>query len=570
MLSFFVLMRGRYKTLVIVAILALDLGGTAWGWYATREYEVAFDRERFVKKVEQAKADITKRMLDHELILRAGRGLFTASDSVTRHEWATFVRSLELSKYLPGIQGVGFARALAPEEKDEFVAEVRAEGFPEFRIWPAGDRDVYTSILYLEPFAKRNLRAFGYDMYSEPVRRSAMKLAWDSGIPAVSGKVTLVQETEQDVQNGVLMYLPIYRDTATSDSPSKLRANLLGFVYSPYRMNDLMEGILGTGTPEIDLEIYDGDTIDSAALLYDENHSLHTTRSRVPMFTRIEPIDLYGRRWALHFETNPEFEAGIDRRSSLLVLAIGSIVTLLVGIHLIHVHRERTREKALLAASRDATVGRMAATVAHEVNNPLAAIKGLLELLREDLPAGSDARKDAADIEAQIDRIARTVRALLGFARQRAAKSGGAPTGEILRAVAALFDESMRAKGINLIAEISEGLPPVALQPDALQDIVINLLENAREALAKGTIWLAARRIGGMVEILVEDDGPGLGPNPELLFYPFRTFKPNGTGLGLAIVRQSCEACGGRIRGENRPEGGARFHVVLPVAGGRE
>ncbi|MSR16902.1 MAG: hypothetical protein EXR89_03785 [Methylococcaceae bacterium] len=87
-------------------------------------------------------------------------------------------------------------------------------GFPHYQIRPSGQWDAYTSIVYIEPFEGRNLRAFGYDMYSESVRQNAMAMARDKNQVTLSGKVILVQETNQDVQPGTLMYSPIYEKTS--------------------------------------------------------------------------------------------------------------------------------------------------------------------------------------------------------------------------------------------------------------------------------------------------------------------------------------------------------------------
>jgi CHASE1-domain containing sensor protein len=89
----------------------------------------------------------------------------------------------------------------------QHIQKIRQEGFPGYKICPEGDREIYSSIIYLEPFSDRNLRAFGYDMFSEPVRRKSMEQARDTNIAALSGKITLVQETGKQVQAGNLMYV---------------------------------------------------------------------------------------------------------------------------------------------------------------------------------------------------------------------------------------------------------------------------------------------------------------------------------------------------------------------------
>ncbi|WVM88525.1 CHASE domain-containing protein [Halopseudomonas pachastrellae] len=113
---------------------------------------------------------------------------------------------------------------------------------------PPGPRPFYTAILYLEPFKGRNLAAFGYDMFSEPVRREAMQAAAESGETRVTGPVRLLQETHGEVQAGILMYTPIYHRGASLETSEQRQRALRGFVYSPYRMGDLLDGILGSRT----------------------------------------------------------------------------------------------------------------------------------------------------------------------------------------------------------------------------------------------------------------------------------------------------------------------------------
>ena len=132
----------------------------------------------------------------------------------------------------------------APDERDAHIARIRAEGFPEYDIHPPGERDLYTSIVFLEPFVGRNLAAFGFDMYSEPTRRRAMLRAARLGETSITAKVTLMQETHGKVQAGVLLYVPVYRQGGPTDTPAQRMQALIGFVYSPYRLDDLMQGIL--------------------------------------------------------------------------------------------------------------------------------------------------------------------------------------------------------------------------------------------------------------------------------------------------------------------------------------
>jgi signal transduction histidine kinase len=208
----------------------------------------------------------------------------------------------------------------------------------------------------------------------------------------------------------------------------------------------------------------------------------------------------------------------------------------------------------------------MAAVVAHEVNNPLAAIKAWLGLLRTDLAHLPEVGRNLELIGQQVDRIARTVRNLLGFARQRDASGMRVSTSLLIRTVVELFTGRMRTKGIILGLDVADDLPVIAGDVDQLQEVFINLLENACQALDAGRhVEVRASARTGMVEIAIADDGPGLGADAEKLFTPFYTTKVNGTGLGLIVARRICEVHGGSLVAENRISGGASFVVCLPI-----
>jgi PAS domain S-box-containing protein len=232
----------------------------------------------------------------------------------------------------------------------------------------------------------------------------------------------------------------------------------------------------------------------------------------------------------------------------------------------VDISSRKQAEVALATAQRDATVGRMAAVVAHEINNPLAAIKAWLGLLHTDLAQVPEGRENLGMIAEQVDRIARTVRNLLGFARQREGREKRVPATVLIRTVASLFHGRMRTRGIFFTCVVPDDLPGIHGDNDQLQEVLINLLENASQALSPGRrCYIRAAVHHQCLEIEVEDDGPGLGADPERLFTPFYTTKVNGTGLGLSVARRICVAHGGSLTAENMDQGGARFRVTLPV-----
>lgn len=219
---------------------------TLLAWNEVRQNEIKAAKFAFDAEVKEVHVRINERLEDYSSILRGIAGLFAASQSVKRHEFRDYVEKLHLEQTYPGVQGVGFARLIPAREKQRMTAVIRREGYSQFTIRPEGERDPYSAIVYLEPFDWRNQRAFGYDMYSEPIRRAAMGRARDNDSTAISGKVVLVQETEKEVQSGFLMYMPIYRNKLPHETLDERRNNLVGWVYEPFRMNELMsKGVLG-------------------------------------------------------------------------------------------------------------------------------------------------------------------------------------------------------------------------------------------------------------------------------------------------------------------------------------
>lgn len=299
----------------------------------------------------EIRSRIDDRLLAHAQLLASGAALFDSTGTVTRQQWKTFVDRQQVDEYLPGITGTGFAQLIPPDQLDEHIRQVRAEGFPDYTVLPPGKRDVYSSIVYLEPFSGRNLRAFGYDMFSEPVRRAAMERARDENAPALSGKVTLVQETDEDVQAGTLMYVPVYAQGMSLNSVEQRRAALRGWVYSPYRMTDLLSSVLGDwgdqpGKHRV-LEVYDGDQMVPDALLYDSHDPANPAEAGPERFSQVTPVDFAGRRWTLRCaEAGAPLAAASDLRV-LSVLAGGIITSLLLAGLMLSVLDTRYRAREL-------------------------------------------------------------------------------------------------------------------------------------------------------------------------------------------------------------------------------
>lgn len=225
--------------------------------------------DNFEYQAREVTLRIEQRLAAYEQVLRGVRGLYVASANVERNEFRDYVSTLELAKNYPGIQAIGYALIIPVQRKSSHIEAMRREGLPGYTLHPEGERNLYTAIIYLEPYSGRNLRALGYDMYSESVRRAAMEQARDQDKTSMSGKVILVQEDEREVQSGFLMYLPVYRKGRPHENMADRRANITGWINAPFRMDDLMNGILGEQIHNFDLEIFDGENMTPEMKMYD-------------------------------------------------------------------------------------------------------------------------------------------------------------------------------------------------------------------------------------------------------------------------------------------------------------
>jgi len=323
-------------------VLAVSLTITYFLWQDARQNAMRDLQAHFDSRVHEAAIHVEQRMAAYKQVLRGVKGLFVASISVERDEFHEYANALRLEESYPGIRGVGFALVVPQQQKRQHIDTIRKQDFPDYTIHPEGERETYTSAIYIEPFDERNRRAFGYDMYSDRehpregdtapgVRRAAMEQARDSGRTAISGKVRLLMEMETDkyAQAGFLMYLPVYRNGAPLDTLDERRVNIVGWVYAPFRMDDLMSNIFDGHVAGLGIEIYDGDELSGRTLMHDSNrHGAGTP----PLLRAVRPLDMAGHKWTMATYSLPAFEAQLDREKPQIVVNAATAVSLLLTL----------------------------------------------------------------------------------------------------------------------------------------------------------------------------------------------------------------------------------------------
>lgn len=298
---------------------------------------------------------------------------------------------------------------------------------------------------------------------------------------------------------------------------------------------------------------------------------------------------LNGGQWLLVLENNMEsslasyYEA---RQLDTVRLVIAMAVIILVAIFLTYSMVGRLsraeRERSILTnqvgeVEKMALIGRLAASVAHEINNPLQLISGqaglISDLMESEDPDKvrylNDYRKATEKIRTQIGRAGTITRRLLGFSRAADGRFVEIDVNQAVEETVSLFEHEAKRHRIVLVRQYQEGLPAVSNDPAQLQQVVLNVLHNAMDAIGQdGTIEISSRHTLDRIIVDFADTGPGLAPEVmEHLYDPFFTTKPKGkgTGLGLYVSRDIMMRLGGELIASNRDGGGAIFSLRLPL-----
>ena len=586
------------------ATLLVGVGLTVAVWHLL----AASTERRAQEQFEAECADITKRiarrMALYESGLRGAQALFKAQQDPTRDQWRDFAEGMDLLHNFPGVMGLGYGAFLPAGQRGATEHDIRNQGYEDFHIWHnnlGADPGMTVAVMYIEPFAGRNLRAFGYDMMSEPTRRAALLQAARSGAPALTAKVALVQDEHNTSLPGFLMYFPVYRKDAyvtPQSTPAQRMAALQGFVYSPIRADELMHDLLGPADHAVRVEIFDGATITPAGLLYASDRAPADPRQYPNPYLRTMPLELLHHQWTLRFASQPAFEDSIDRQKPHIVLLAGVIISLLFfGVVRALTARQayatalatqmtgalRKSETSLinardLAEAASRAKSEFVANMSHEIRTPLNAVLGMAHLLGN-TPLSQEQQKYVGMIRSSGHSLLSILNDVLDFSKIEAGRMELAPTpfqlSAMLEAVATIMTVNAGEKDLELAIGVEPGVPQ-ALVGDGhrLQQVLVNLVGNAIKFTEKGSVSLLVELLApaATLRFTVRDSGIGI-PADRLtqLFAPFSqadasmTRRFGGTGLGLAISRRIAALMGGAIDVRSTPGVGSEFIFTVPL-----
>lgn len=235
---------------------------------------------------------------------------------------------------------------------------------------------------------------------------------------------------------------------------------------------------------------------------------------------------------------------------------------------------QRVHDADMVHAEHLATIGELAAGLAHEIRNPLAGIAGAIEIITKDFPKDHPDREVLEDLRQEVRRIEKTLNDLLVYARPKPPQFGRADIKETIARTLQLARQQTGTRQVDFSIQISPSLPKFLADSEQLHQVLLNLVLNGIQAIDKeGRITIEANLRSadglsrpGSVEIAVTDTGPGIPPEHlDRIFRPFYTTKRGGTGLGLSLCRRIIAAHGGTLTAESELKKGSRFIIRIPL-----
>mgnify|MGYP000331622689 CR=1 FL=1 len=626
-------------------------------FFSAKQYEDERINSRFL---EAAKDRIT--LLQQEINaslyeVETLGAFYTASDQISREQFRAFVQPF--LAHNPAIQALEWIPRVTQNQRQQHEFNAHQDGLTQYQITQrqvqgsmvaAAIRAEYYPVYYVEPFAG-NEAAVGFDLASNDTRLATLKQASDHGLMLASARITLVQEVGK--QQGFLVFLPVYDNGSTS---------LRGFALGVFRIGDILTSAVNYLDPlDINISLFDDSAPSDKRFLahYPPQGSMHSQDrdwlSRHPL-QHSESFTVAGRQWRVICTPSQRYLQNGRNFGPWLTLCISLLLTLLLsGYLMLNLQRVRqgheytrrllhskeslqqqvqvrlqaeyelkhsntkletahiklkSQQQQLVHSEKLASVGQLAAGVAHEINNPTGYVMGNLKVLKEYEHSLQEIFKGYSQLEDAIEqsenkkikqallqvntiktdqdleyilndmdellndsingavRIQKIVEDLKSFSRvDDADKKMVDINEEVIETALRLVWNELKYK--CKLDKTLKTLPEYSCHPGELSQVIMNLLINACDAITvKGEVSITSEQVADKIQISICDNGSGISDSDILkLFDPFFTTKSigKGTGLGLSISQGIIKKHGGTLTVSSQPGKGSCFTILLPI-----
>lgn len=505
-------------------------------------------------------SNITERLGKYEDMLRSGVGLFRASDKVSRSEWQQFIDVFEIDERTPGIQAIGYIDLLGPTELENHISEIQAEGFADYTVKPEGIRDLYSSIVYIEPMNELNKRVLGYDLYSEPKRFAAMELAKKSGNTTVTEIAQpIITNNSTNAQPVFLMFVPLYEKGLPQSTEAERNASIAGFIYGGFRTFDFLSNTTS------DIEKFYGfkvnDNQPEGELLF-QSQSYEQLSKIKGTSSHTKTIKVYNQTWNLTAVISPEVVPTRERNRPTSVLWGGLLFSSFVAGFIFLLLQNRTRsltqkEEREVQEAKD----ELLALASHQLRTPATGVKQYIGMLREGYVGklNNEQLKILDKAYSSNERQLGTINEMLSVAKADAGtidyRFEDFNLSKLLRRIIEEHSLVIRERHQNLTTKIPRKRIMINGDQSYIRMAVENIISNATKYTPeKGNIFITLKEAQKEIRLIVEDNGVGVHEKDyPLLFRKFSripnelTGKVSGSGIGLYLAKKVIESHKGSI-----------------------
>ncbi len=524
--------------------------------------------------------DVESRLAIYSETLIGLRGLFESSDAVTRGEFEAYIETAQIFERFPGVQALEWAPLVYRQDLADYEPSVRTDttangiGYPDFAVHPTSEHDDLFVVDYLVPL-EGNEAAFGFDLGSNPVRRTGVEEARDSGQPVATAPITLVQEEAS--QAGMLLLVPVY--DGTPEDLEQRRQGFRGLVLAVFRLGDLLEG--ASTQENIHFSVFDV-PIDLAS--GDERTLIFNVGGQDLAGHQADlAIDVAGRRWEITIDDDSIATAG--GFTMWWAIAAGTLATFAATavVHVLALSRTRAENRAieLTRDLREANVDirrsnadleEFAYVASHDLQTPARNVKHVVELLRSELPEEINEESLALlkILSQSAERMEELIQGLLDFSRIQRSEALSIEPVDLEPLLQSILSETLMVEHDSITVDATD-LPIVHGNPQLLGQVLENLVSNAikyKHPDRDVHISVSAQRHGSRWAVAVADNGLGIEARfHDRIFEMFRRLHPageyEGTGIGLALCRKIVERHGGEIWVESEPDEGSTFIFTI-------
>lgn len=517
-------------------------------------------------------------------VLYNSAAFILSSDTITRTEWQEFQSINKSHTELPGVLAIGYSIVIWPNQLESFEKKICEEGFPKFKVFPEGERDCYTSILFIEPFSGPNKLVLGFDSFSEPIRQKAMALSRDSDVAVISDKLLLLPVFESRSYIGTVMFAPVFRNGVPKQSLEERRLAIKGWVFTTFRMDDLIKSILGDwNVQNVRLKVYDDNLLIPEKLMFDSDSVFNVKHIESANSEWKVPVNFNNKTWTLQF-TNYSRDMFVFPFQVIRIFLGGLLISLLLFILAINLIAARAKTRRIQVLNEElkkvnVNKDRFISVLAHDLKSPFNSLLGFSELLTEKFH-----EFEKHEIENYVNLIHSSANVaynlleeLLLWARVQTDYFPYNPVEINLIEFCKnqIEDHTLIAGEKNISILINPSSRVFVLADEMMLKVIFrNLLVNAIKFTHEGgIIRITTSTKKKWVTITVRDNGIGMSPEELSKLFDVSHFQSKlgtanekGTGLGLLLCKDMVTKHGGKIWAESTLGSGSQFSFTLPEA----